>query len=97
MSAILQGLSHYLEHMLFMGSKEFPSENEYDDFLARNSGASNAYTEAEMTNYHFDVNPAQLHSALHRFSGFFTAPLCLEASMEKEVRFCVVTLVLLLG
>lgn len=40
-----QGLSHYLEHMLFMGSKKYPSENEYDDFISKHGGFSNAYTE----------------------------------------------------
>lgn len=40
-----QGLSHYLEHMLFMGSEKFPDENDYDAFLASHGGASNAYTE----------------------------------------------------
>jgi predicted Zn-dependent peptidase len=27
------GLAHYLEHMLFMGTEKFPSENEYRYFL----------------------------------------------------------------
>ena len=40
-----QGLSHYLEHMLFMGSEKFPSENEYDDYIQKNGGSSNAFTE----------------------------------------------------
>jgi hypothetical protein len=41
----LQGLSHYLEHMLFMGSEKFPDENDYDAFLSKHGGSSNAYTE----------------------------------------------------
>ena len=41
----LQGLSHYREHMLFMGSEKFPDENDYDAYLASSGGASNAYTE----------------------------------------------------
>lgn len=41
----LQGLSHYLEHMLFMGSEKYPDENEYDSFLTKNGGSSNAFTE----------------------------------------------------
>ena len=41
----MQGLSHYLEHMLFMGSEKFPDENDYDAFLSSHGGASNAYTE----------------------------------------------------
>jgi nardilysin len=40
-----QGLAHLLEHMLFMGSRRFPSENAYDDYLTRHGGSSNAYTE----------------------------------------------------
>jgi predicted Zn-dependent peptidase len=41
----LPGLSHYLEHMLFMGSAAFPDENDYDAFLTRHGGSSNAFTE----------------------------------------------------
>ena len=41
----MQGLSHYLEHMLFMGSAAFPDENDYDAYLSKSGGASNAYTE----------------------------------------------------
>lgn len=41
----LQGLAHYLEHMLFMGSEKYPDENEYDAFLNKHGGGSNAYTE----------------------------------------------------
>ncbi len=41
----LQGLSHYLEHMLFMGSERYPDENDYDAFLSKHGGSSNAYTE----------------------------------------------------
>jgi hypothetical protein len=41
----LLGLSHYLEHMLFMGSERYPDENDYDAFLTAHGGASNACTE----------------------------------------------------
>jgi hypothetical protein len=41
----MQGLSHFLEHMLFMGSEKFPDENDYDSFLTHHGGASNAFTE----------------------------------------------------
>jgi hypothetical protein len=29
------GLAHFLEHMLFMGSKKYPNENQYSAFLAQ--------------------------------------------------------------
>lgn len=41
----IQGLSHYLEHMLFMGSEKFPDENEYEAYLTKHGGYSNAFTE----------------------------------------------------
>jgi nardilysin len=29
----VQGLAHFTEHMLFMGSKEFPAEGEFDRYV----------------------------------------------------------------
>ena len=63
-----QGLSHFLEHMLFMGSAKYPRENAYDAYLTSHGGGGNAYTELEHTNYHFDVNPGALRGALDRFA-----------------------------
>ena len=62
----LQGLSHYLEHMLFMGSERFPDENDYDAFLTAHGGTSNACTEEECTTFHFGKPPcvpAACHAA----------------------------------
>lgn len=51
----LPGLAHFLEHMLFMGTAEFPDENDFADFLSKHGGSSNAYTACEHTNYYFEV------------------------------------------
>ncbi|KAL0922941.1 hypothetical protein M5K25_006972 [Dendrobium thyrsiflorum] len=80
-----QGLAHFLEHMLFMGSSEFPDENEYDSYLSQHGGSSNAYTETEYTCYHFEVNHEHLKGALERFSQFFISPLVKAEAMEREV------------
>lgn len=45
------GLAHLLEHMLFMGSQKYPTENAYDDHLSKHGGFSNAYTDTECTVY----------------------------------------------
>jgi len=82
----LPGLSHYLEHMLFMGSEKYPDENDYDAFLSSNSGSSNACTEEEATTYHFDCAPAALEGALDRFAQFFVAPLIKADALEREVQ-----------
>ena len=33
------GLSHFLEHMLFMGTEKYPLEDEYSSYLQRNGGS----------------------------------------------------------
>jgi nardilysin len=81
-----QGLSHFLEHLVFMGSERFPAENAYDSYLQQHGGSSNAYTEAEQTVFHFDCAPLAFHGALQRFAAQFEAPLCAESATEREVR-----------
>ena len=35
--------------MIFLGSKKYPGEAQFEEFLAENGGESNAYTECEYT------------------------------------------------
>ena len=49
----LPGLAHFLEHMLFLGTKKYPDEAEYDKFVQSHGGYSNAWTADEATNYRF--------------------------------------------
>ncbi|KAK3276499.1 hypothetical protein CYMTET_15429 [Cymbomonas tetramitiformis] len=79
------GLSHLLEHMLFMGSEKYSGENEYGKFLVEHGGDANAFTEAEHTCFHFQVDPGSLRGALDRFAQHFVAPLILEESLDREV------------
>ena len=46
------GLAHFCEHLLFMGTEKFPSENEYSEYLSKNSGYSNAFTSNDMIELH---------------------------------------------
>lgn len=32
------GMAHFLEHMVFMGSKKFPKENDFDAFIKKSGG-----------------------------------------------------------
>ncbi|KAG9318651.1 Metalloenzyme, LuxS/M16 peptidase-like protein [Chiua virens] len=56
----MPGLAHFCEHLLFMGTQQFPKENEYSEYLSKNNGGSNAYTSSSNTNYHFRVGPTAL-------------------------------------
>ena len=50
-----QGLAHFLEHMIFLGSTKYPDPKAYSDHMASNGGSCNAYTEFELSNYQFSV------------------------------------------
>ena len=67
----IMGLSHLLEHMLFLGTTAHPKENFFQTSLALAGGSSNAYTDLEDTNYYFDVQPHRLGKMLEVFSEFF--------------------------
>ena len=62
------GTAHFLEHMLFMGSAKYPSENEYSEFIKDHGGYSNAYTSLTDTNYIFECANDALDGALDRFA-----------------------------
>ena len=51
----MPGMAHAVEHLLFMGTKKYPVENDYNQYLTAHSGYSNAYTAATETNYFFEV------------------------------------------
>jgi insulysin len=82
----LYGTAHFLEHMLFMGTKNFPDESEYSKFIENNGGANNAYTSLTDTNYHFDIANEAFGEALTRFSEFFKCPNFAESSTEREMK-----------
>ncbi|MBY5993753.1 insulinase family protein [Ferrimonas balearica] len=79
-----EGMAHFLEHMLFLGTRDYPQAGEYQQFISDQGGNHNAWTGPEFTSYYFDVNPQALAEALHRFSQFFTAPLFDAQLVEKE-------------
>ncbi|MCW8196083.1 peptidase M16 [Proteobacteria bacterium 005FR1] len=79
-----QGLAHFLEHMLFLGTEKYPQPDEYQDFINEHGGSHNAYTSFEHTNYFFDIDPEHLAAGLDRFAQFFTAPLFNNEYVERE-------------
>ena len=80
-----QGMAHFLEHMLFLGTKKYPDVDEYSTYLKTYAGYSNAYTAGDHTNYQLQVLPDGFSGALDRFSQFFIAPLFTEEYTSREV------------
>ncbi|NVJ61321.1 MAG: insulinase family protein [Gammaproteobacteria bacterium] len=79
-----EGLSHYLEHMLFLGTKKYPKVEEYSEFIEKHGGSQNASTGMEHTTYFFEINNEQFEPALDRFSRFFIDPLFDKEFVQKE-------------
>ena len=73
----LQGLAHFVEHMVnmlikstffhflfsakvFMGSRKYPGESAFDQFIAKSGGNNNAFTESETTTFYFTTQERYL-------------------------------------
>ena len=81
----IQGLSHFLEHMLFLGTSVYPLETTYRSFIKSHSGNFNAFTTNEETNYYFSISHPHLRPALHIFAQFFICPLFTEDCVDREM------------
>ncbi len=79
-----EGLAHFLEHMLFLGTEKYPKAGSYQAFINKQGGSHNAYTSFDNTNYFFDVNANALEPALDRFSQQFIAPTFTAKYVERE-------------
>ncbi|KAG9128505.1 Insulinase (Peptidase M16) [Ceratobasidium sp. 392] len=81
----LPGLAHFCEHLLFMGTDQFPKENDYSEYISSNGGRTNAFTSAHNTNYYFNVSAEALSGALTRFAAFFHSPLFSQSCTSREL------------
>ncbi len=80
-----QGLAHFLEHMLFLGTEKYPDASDFGAYLQQNGGYNNAYTADDRTNYFFEIRHEAFEGALDRFSQFFVAPLFDARFTEREM------------
>ena len=67
--------AHFLEHMLFMGTKKYPDENYFEAKLDALGGSYNAYTDSENTVYHYEVLNDGFEEILDIFSGGPNVPV----------------------
>ena len=82
----IDGLAHFLEHLLFLGNEKYPNTNEFSNFLSKRGGYNNAYTSSQNTNYHFQVSPQYLEEALDRLAEFFISPSFNEKYVQEEIQ-----------
>ncbi len=79
------GLAHFLEHMLFMGSKKYKDEHFFMGRLNDLGGDSNAFTDLFETVYFFNVLSNNLKEMLDIFSRFFIDPLFDINCVSREI------------
>lgn len=78
------GMAHFLEHMLFLGTEDYPQAGEYASFIQHFGGNHNAWTGTEHTCFFFDIQAEAFSEALKRFSQFFIKPLFNPECVNKE-------------
>ncbi|MCC6128109.1 MAG: insulinase family protein, partial [Chlamydiae bacterium] len=79
------GMAHFCEHMLFMGSHTYPSENEFSKMIADYNGHTNAFTASDRTVYMFSCKTEGFLAILDRFSHFFIDPLFNPSGISSEL------------
>ena len=80
----IEGMAHYLEHMLFMGSVSYPGEGYFINRVAQCGGTTNAFTTDTYTQFFFKVSE-NFMELLKIFSRFFIEPAFDVKYVEKEV------------
>ncbi|GHG68281.1 peptidase M16 [Alishewanella longhuensis] len=79
-----EGLAHFLEHMLFLGSKNYPDAGDFQHFISEHGGSHNAWTGTEHSHFYFDIEHHSFNGGLARFADMFSAPLFTASYVEKE-------------
>ncbi|MFH4354637.1 MAG: insulinase family protein [Neisseriaceae bacterium] len=80
------GLSHFLEHSIFLGSAKYPKPNEFFSFLSAHGGEANARTTDTGTSFYFNVATPFLGEALGRLVDALAHPNLSEAITLSELK-----------
>ncbi|CCH40814.1 hypothetical protein BN7_348 [Wickerhamomyces ciferrii] len=93
----IPGLAHFCEHLILLGSKEFPNPSEFHDSLSKSGGRRNAFTTGEQTCYFFEtpsdstwknkegLEEPVFNHLLKVFASSLRSPSFSESAFEKEI------------
>ena len=79
------GLAHFLEHMLFLGSKKHIKESYFEEMVNEMGGSTNAFTAGFETCYYMSILSKNLDKILSIYSRFFIDPLFDSNSITREI------------
>ncbi|MCS7184009.1 MAG: insulinase family protein [Patescibacteria group bacterium] len=82
----LNGISHFIEHLFFKGTKNFPSSKELALELDKIGADYNAFTSYEYTGYYIKTLPEYLERAIYLISDMLINPIFDQKELEKERR-----------
>jgi len=83
-SAELAGISHFLEHMFFKGSKNRPRAKDISIVIDRIGANYNAFTSKEYTYYYVNTATENFELALDVLGDMVTSPIIDAVELEKE-------------
>jgi predicted Zn-dependent peptidase len=80
----INGISHFLEHMFFKGTKKRPSKLKVAETLDKVGGMYNAFTSQEYTGYFAKVEASYFELALDWISDIYLNSLLPKKEIERE-------------
>jgi predicted Zn-dependent peptidase len=78
------GISHFLEHMLFHGTKTMPSAESMMNFVKENGIYTNAYTNGENINFYLNIPDVNLDKGLEVLEQAIFYPLLPKDKIKNE-------------
>ena len=80
----VNGVSHFLEHMVFKGTANRPRVGQISEELDALGARSNAFTDQEMTGYYAKVEAKKLPKVLDIVTDIYLNPVFVPEEIEKE-------------
>jgi predicted Zn-dependent peptidase len=79
------GISHFLEHMLFRGSARYPSSFALNKAIEELGGTLYAETGRDYSLYQIALNPRQLRQGMEILGDLFRAPEFRDIDLERQI------------
>lgn len=80
----INGISHFLEHLVFKGTKEYPTSKDLIVNLESNGINYNAFTSYEYTGYHLTSMNNNINTVINILGQFFFEPIFNPKDIEIE-------------
>ncbi len=79
------GLSHFLEHMLFRGTEKYPSSFALNYAIESLGGTLYAVTGRDYSLYQISLDPELVEQGIELFAEIFSAPAFTQIELERKI------------